>query len=207
MNFAISDMPKHLNGQQKRGVEIKSQQNHFLPRKRPLVEIESQKPTKSVRQTEKMQEALKSFKDYLAGNKLKLTQQRLLIFKVFMSDDNKLSTESLLSEVQDVDDTISRSTVYRTVKHLHDAGIARCIHHNDGVTYYEPMGDQSSRMICERCGKVIPIKNPYFECLQQETARQQGFTLFRYQNVIHGLCCECSKITRSCQACPLKNNQ
>lgn len=138
-----------------------------------------------------MEEALKSFRKYLAGNNLKLTQQRMLIFKVFMSDQGKVSPEELLAGVQEVDETISRSTIYRTVKHLHSAGIARCIHQGDGITYYEPMGDHSCRMICERCGRTIPIRNPYFECIQQETARQQGFTLFRYQSVIHGLCREC----------------
>ena len=139
-----------------------------------------------------MQESLKSFKQYLAHNNLKLTQQRLLIFKVFMSDEGQVSPEELLQGVQNLDETISRSTVYRTVKHLHDSGIARCIHRSNGITYYEPMGDQSSQMVCERCGRTIPIKNPYFECLQHETARQQGFTLFRYQNVIYGLCSNCS---------------
>jgi len=139
-----------------------------------------------------MQESLKSFKQYLAHNNLKLTQQRLLIFKVFMSDEEQVSPEELLQGVQNLDETISRSTVYRTVKHLHDSGIARCIHRSNGITYYEPMGDQSCQMVCERCGRTIPIKNPYFECLQHETARQQGFTLFRYQNVIYGLCADCS---------------
>ena len=138
-----------------------------------------------------MQESLKSFKQYLAHNNLKLTQQRLLIFKVFMSEEGQVSPEELLQGVQKMDDTISRSTVYRTVKHLHNSGIARCIHRSDGITYYEPMGDQSCQMICERCRKTIPVKNPYFECLQQETARQQGFTLFRYQNIIYGLCYDC----------------
>lgn len=144
-----------------------------------------------------MQEALKSFRQYLVHNNLKLTQQRLLIFKVFMSDEGKVSPEELLSGAQSVDETISRSTVYRTVKHLRNAGIARCIHNSDGITYYEPMGDQSSQMVCERCGKTIPVQNPYFECIQQETARQQGFTLFRYQNVIYGLCCDCSSAVRA----------
>ena len=139
-----------------------------------------------------MQEALKSFKQYLLQNNLRLTQQRLLIFKIFMSEEERISPEELLLGAHDVDTTISRSTVYRTVKHLHCAGIARCIHERDGVTYYEPMGDQSCQMICERCGRTIPIKNPYYECLQQETARQQGFTLFRYKSVIYGLCSECS---------------
>jgi len=139
-----------------------------------------------------MQESLKSFKQYLVENNLRLTQQRLLIFKIFMSDEGQISPEELFHGVKDVDNTVSRSTIYRTVKHLHSAGIARCIRHGNGVTYYEPMGDQSCQMICERCGKTIPIKNPYFECLQQETARQEGFTLFRYKNVIYGLCCQCS---------------
>lgn len=144
-----------------------------------------------------MNEALKSFKQYLTQNKLKLTQQRILIFRVFMSGTEQVSPDDLLQGVQGIDQTISRSTVYRTVKHLHQAGIARCIHRNDGVTYYEPMGDQSCQMVCERCGRVIPIKNPYFECLQQETARQQGFTLYRYQNVIYGVCRECTEIIAS----------
>jgi len=140
-----------------------------------------------------MQEALKAFKQYLTINNLKLTQQRLLIFKVFMSDTCPMSSEDLLMAVQDVDRGISRSTVYRTVKHLHNAGIARCIHRADGTTRYEPMGDQCSQMICEHCGKAIPVKNPYLDCLQAETARQQGFTLFRYQTVIYGLCSECCR--------------
>lgn len=144
-----------------------------------------------------MQETLTAFKQYLTQNNLKLTQQRMLIFKVFMSSDKKVSPEALLSNVQDMDSSVSRSTVYRTVKHFYNAGIARCIHQSDGITHYEPMGDQSSQMICERCGRTIPIKNPYFECLQQETARQQGFTLFRYQNVIYGLCCDCNGSTCS----------
>ena len=139
-----------------------------------------------------MQEALKAFKQYLVQNNLRLTQQRILIFKIFMSEEERISPEELLSEAQDVDTTISRSTVYRTVKHLHGAGIARCIHEGDGVTYYEPMGDQSCQMICERCGRSIPVKNPYYECLQQETARQQGFTLYRYTSVLYGLCSDCS---------------
>jgi len=140
-----------------------------------------------------MREALEAFKQYLANNNLKLTQQRMLIFKVFMSDNSQVSPEDLLEGVQGVDETISRSTIYRTVKHLHNAGVARCVRHHDGSTRYEPMGDQCSQMICERCGRSVPVKNPYLDCLQSETARQQGFTLSRYRTVIYGVCAECAR--------------
>ena len=148
-------------------------------------------------QKNKMKEALKSFKGYLTSNNLKLTQQRLLIFKVFMSDDSKVSSENLHQAVQSVDTTVSRSTVYRTIKHFHMAGIARCIHHGEECTCYEPMGDHCSHMICEHCGKSIPVRNPYIDCLQQETARQQGFTLFRHQTVLYGICLECKGLGNS----------
>lgn len=153
-----------------------------------------------------MAEALSSFRKYLSGNNLKLTQQRALIFKVFMSGQGQVSPEELLTRVQEVDESVSRSTIYRTVKHLHGAGIARCIHQGDGITYYEPMGDQSCRMICERCGRSIPVSNPYLECVQQETARQQGFTLFRWQSVLYGLCRECSAGERAGPPGGGKNN-
>lgn len=142
-----------------------------------------------------MKEALKTFKNYLATNRLKLTQQRLLIFKVFLSQDSMLTSEGLLRKVAEMDATISRSTVYRTVRHLHQSGVARCIRLADGTTHYEPMGDHHSRMVCERCGRQFPLINPYLDCLQRESARQQGFTLFHFQTVLHGLCHDCTNQT------------
>lgn len=45
-----------------------------------------------------------------------------------------------------MDGAISRSTVYRTAKHFANTGIARCIHKNDGITYRDPLGDQSCQL-------------------------------------------------------------
>lgn len=153
-----------------------------------------------------MKEALKAFKDYLTSNNLKLTQQRLLIFKVFMSSDKAMSSEDILHAVQSQDASISRSTVYRTVKHFHEAGVAWYSSHPDGSARYESMGDHCSHMVCEQCGKSIPVKNPYFDCLQQETARQQGFTLFRHQTVLYGICRKCRKKNKTscCTEAPCK---
>ncbi len=156
-----------------------------------------------------MQEALKSFKKYLASNALKLTQQRLLILKVFMSEDGEINSENLLKAVQDIDPAVSRSTVYRTIKHFHHAGIARCIHHRDGSSHYEPTGDHNCHMVCERCGTTTPILNPYMDCLQQETARQQGFTLSHYRTTLYGLCGQCRAALHSAKSatCRHTDNQ
>ncbi|MGE4292137.1 MAG: Fur family transcriptional regulator [Desulfovibrio sp.] len=150
-----------------------------------------------------MNEALKKFRNYLATSNLKLTPQRLLIFKVFHSQNAMQTCEELLMKVMELDPCISRSTVYRTMKHLHDAGVARCVRLSDRTTNYEPMGDHHSRMICERCGRQIPLVNPYLDCLHRETARQQGFTLFHFETVLHGLCHECANATLNQPDCAL----
>jgi len=149
-----------------------------------------------------VKEALKTFKDYLAANRLKLTRQRLLIFKVFLSQDAMLTSEGLLRKVTEMDASISRSSVYRTVRHLHQSGVARCIRLTDGTTRYEPVGDHHSRMVCERCGRQFPLINPYLDCLQRESARQQRFTLFHCQTVLHGLCHECTNATNGVPGSP-----
>jgi Fur family ferric uptake transcriptional regulator len=164
--------------------------------------IGAQNRQDTTNQEQDVNEALKTLKEYLDANTLKLTQQRLLIFKVLFSQKGMISSEELLAEITGLDSGISRSTVYRTMKHLHHAGVARCIRHDDGSTRYEPMGDHHSTMICERCGKTIPLMNPYLDCLQRESARQQGFTLFRFRTVIHGLCHACTVETRDEPGCP-----
>lgn len=143
-----------------------------------------------------MKESQKKFKEYLSANHLKMTPQRTLIFKVFLSSDEPISPDTLLERVQEIDDSVSRSTVYRTIKHLLNAGIARCIHQSDGSTLYEPMSDHYSQFICERCERSFPIINPFMDCLQEETARQQGFSLFRYQTTLYGLCNDCRAVIR-----------
>jgi Fur family ferric uptake transcriptional regulator len=135
------------------------------------------------------------FKNYLKSNQLKLTSQRKIILDVFISHDTQVTAEELFKEVSELDSRISLSTVYRTVKHLLQSGLARCAHYGDGSTRYEPTDGHSNYLICERCGKKILIDNPYVECLLAETARQEGFQPFQTQLVIHGLCHQCTRNT------------
>lgn len=139
------------------------------------------------------------FQDYLKANRLKLTSQRKLILDIFISGSQLLTAEELFRQVTDIDPGISLSTVYRTFKHLQQAGLARCVHYGDGTTRYEPSDGQKSYLVCEKCGKKIPIINPYLECLQQESARQEGFRMFRSRTTIYGLCHECLKEHMPCQ--------
>lgn len=138
-----------------------------------------------------MNETTRIFQEYLKANRLKLTSQRKLILDVFISRGTCVTADELFQDVAEMDDGISLSTVYRTVKHLLQSGLARCSHYGDGTTRYEPAEGQTSHLICDNCGKKIPLANPYLECVHAEAARQEGFRMFQCRVTIHGLCHEC----------------
>ncbi|GAB7024411.1 Fur family transcriptional regulator [Salidesulfovibrio brasiliensis] len=133
------------------------------------------------------------FKTYLTSNGLKLTSQRKLILNVFMTLDRPVTSEELFQEGHSMDESISLSTVYRSLKHLQNAGIARCVRLTDGVTRYECVRGHDSHLICERCGKRIPLDNPYLDCVQREAARQEGFRVYHCCVELHGICHDCAK--------------
>lgn len=133
----------------------------------------------------------KFFQEYLKTNRLKLTSQRKLILDVFASSTHQMTAEELHAEVSNIDPGISLSTVYRTLKHLLQSGLGRCVHFGDGTTRFEFSDGQNCYMICETCGRKIPVTNPYVDCIFEENARQEGFRMFRSQSTIYGICHQC----------------
>ena len=77
-----------------------------------------------------------------------------------------------------VDDKISISTVYRTVKLFEDAGIIERHDFREGRARYEQMRDSHhDHLINLRDGKVIEFTSEEIEKLQAEIARRLGYKL------------------------------
>src|SRR2546426_8083063 len=67
---------------------------------------------------------------------LKRTAQRDLILDIFLRTEAHLSSEDLYRLVQKDDPSIGQTTVYRTLKLLTEAGLAREVRFGDGRTHY-----------------------------------------------------------------------
>ncbi len=77
-----------------------------------------------------------------------------------------------------MDDRISISTVYRTVKLFEDAGIIERHDFRDGRSRYEPVPDEHhDHLIDMRSGTVVEFRSEEIEQLQEEIARKLGFRL------------------------------
>ncbi len=145
-----------------------------------------------------MQEPMRIFADYVADHGLKNTPQRRLIVDVFFKSDKHLSTEDLYDLVRKEDNGIGQATVYRTLKLLCDAGLAREMHFGDGIARYEPVEDDShhDHLICASCHKNIEVVDENIERLQVELAKKHGFTLTSHRMYLYGVCKDCRKAAK-----------
>ena len=146
-----------------------------------------------------MSEPQRVFSDYIADHGLKQTPQRRLIVQVFFAADTHLTTEELYAKVRAVDSGVGQATVYRTLKLLCEAGLAKEMHFGDGTARYEPALDEShhDHLICTQCGKNIEVLDETIETLQEILARNHDFILTSHRMYLYGICSGCRKNPKS----------
>lgn len=131
-------------------------------------------------------------KNYLHTLGLRMTPQRQCIMEVFLREEGHRTIESLLTAIHQVDPTIGQATVYRTMKILCEAHVAREVHFGDGAARYEHLHEQHhDHLICERCGLTIEALDPDIERLQEALAHKHGFILTSHRFTLYGICAKC----------------
>ncbi|MFS8036281.1 transcriptional repressor [Xanthobacter sp. AM11] len=109
---------------------------------------------------------------------MRMTEQRRVIARVLSGAQDHPDVEELHRRAVAIDDNISISTVYRTVKMLEDAGIIERHDFGDGRARYEQMPDEHhDHLIDLRSGRVIEFRSEEIEALQEAVARRLGFKL------------------------------
>jgi len=132
---------------------------------------------------------------YQRRHALKTTTQREKIVDVFLRGSrttSHVSIDELLASVRLDNPRVGYATVYRTVKHLLDAGLAASRQFGDGQTRYEVAGSESrhhDHLICQKCRLILEFEEPEIERLQDSVAsRLGGFRVIQHKLELYGLC-------------------
>ncbi len=135
------------------------------------------------------------FEQYLKEKDLKLTVQRGLILRTFLNHRGHISAEELFQKAREKQAHVGFATVYRTLKHLTQCGLARELDFGDGRIKYEPEFDRQhhDHMICTSCGAYIEFLSPQIEDLQEQVSRKHGFKITSHRMQLYGLCQKCQK--------------
>jgi Fur family ferric uptake transcriptional regulator len=113
-----------------------------------------------------------------AAQGMRMTEQRRVIARVLASSDDHPDVEELYRRCAKVDDRISISTVYRTVRLFEDAGIIERHDFREGRARYETATEgHHDHLINLRSGEVIEFQSEEIERLQAEVARKLGYKL------------------------------
>src|SRR4029078_4534870 len=131
--------------------------------------------------------------DHLQKTGLRRTSQRDLILETFLRTEDHLTSEDLYNLVKRSDPTVGQTTIYRTLKLLTEAGLAREVRFGDNKTYYEHHynHEHHDHMICTECGVVIEFFSPAIEALQDEMASNFAFKPTHHSLRMWGVCSDC----------------
>jgi Fur family ferric uptake transcriptional regulator len=133
------------------------------------------------------------FDAYLVKHHLKRSEQRDVILDAFLKAQKHVSVDDLLTLVQKRRPDIGRTTVYRTLKLLQEAGLASELA-LDGESRFEVdyKREHHDHFICKSCGDIFEFSSPEIERLQDEEAREIGFVIEGHRHQIFGSCRRCA---------------
>lgn len=135
------------------------------------------------------------FLEHIQRSGLRRTAQRDLIMEIFLRTEEHLTSEDLYWHVQREDPSVGHTTVYRTLKLLTEAGLAREVRFGDNKTYYEHHynHEHHDHMICTECGLVIEFFSQDIESLQEQMAEKFDFRPTHHSLRMWGVCAACSQ--------------
>ena len=124
----------------------------------------------------------KNIEALCAAKGMRMTEQRRVIARVLAQSDDHPDVEELYRRCVRVDNRISISTVYRTMRLFEDAGIIERHDFRDGRARYETSPDiHHDHLINLRTGEIIEFQSEEIERLQTDVARKLGYKLIDHR--------------------------
>jgi Fur family ferric uptake transcriptional regulator len=129
------------------------------------------------------------FRRYLHGQKLKFTPERAMILDAALRKAGLFEAEQLVADLKQVGHRASRATVYRTLNHLHDAGVLKQVFFDNKQSYYEVIAGRQAYdyLICVETGRVVEFSSDKLKRLRDEICQQHGFEPLSHQFHIFGV--------------------
>ena len=117
-----------------------------------------------------------------------MTDQRRTIAKLLESTNDHPDVEELHKRVNQVDQSISLATVYRTVKLFEESGILEKLEFGDGRARYEDADrEHHDHLINIQNGEVIEFVDSDIELLQEKIANKLGYRLLGHKLELYGV--------------------
>jgi Fur family transcriptional regulator, ferric uptake regulator len=124
----------------------------------------------------------------------RLTNPRKVIVEALLGFEHAFSAEDVVRQVESVDPSIGRATVFRTLDVLSQLGALDRLHGPDGChSYVQGMGKDTHyhHLVCSSCGTVVPFEGCTVDDMLAELQRTTNFEISNHMLEVFGLCEKC----------------
>ena len=129
------------------------------------------------------------FRRFLKRQNLRFTTERALILEAVMSEPGVFEADALYEQMRSDDHRVSRATIYRTLKHLREAGIVREVLIDAGRAHYAmSFGSKpTGHLVCLETERIIEFPTERLDELMREVCAEHGFAPVSHRMVIYGV--------------------
>ena len=140
-----------------------------------------------------MKSAKTIFREHLRNNGMLYSEQREQILDIFLKTEKHPTINDLYDLVRKKHPQIGLATVYRTMKIICDAGLARETDFGGNIRRFEHKykHQHHDHLVCLKCGRIIEVLSPEIEKLQENLAKKHRFKVARHRMEIFGTCSKC----------------
>lgn len=140
-----------------------------------------------------MQKRLDEFEARCRKHGLKLTPQRIAIYKALISTDSHPTADEVCRIVREDISNISLDTVNRTLLTLTEIGAAFQVEGTGQPRRFDGGLEDHQHFLCIKCGKVIDFRHEDLGEIHIPHEIQGQFQILRKTIYLEGFCSECAE--------------
>jgi Fur family peroxide stress response transcriptional regulator len=107
--------------------------------------------------------------------------------------DDHPTADQIIEVVKQRVPGVSRTTVYRVLEMLVDAGMIRRLHHPGSAARFDGKIRRHHHLICKKCNKVIDLESAKLDRLSVPDVAAEGFEIDDFSVQFVGTCAACRK--------------
>ncbi|MBN1626464.1 MAG: transcriptional repressor [Deltaproteobacteria bacterium] len=138
-----------------------------------------------------MDEQLLDFETSCRNSGLKVTHQRMEIFRELLTADDHPTADILHQRIRNKLPTVSLDTVYRTLATLADCGLINRVNTSESLARFEVRKAPHHHLICRRCGVIKDFIWPFIDKAELPDGIANWGEIKDKNLVAYGICRKC----------------
>jgi Fur family transcriptional regulator, peroxide stress response regulator len=133
------------------------------------------------------------FRTKCKENGLRVTHQKVIIYKELLKALDHPSPEQLFNRLKSTLHGLSFDTVYRTLSVFNAMGIIDLVEGYGTARRFDPKLEKHHHFQCRNCGMIIDFKSDYYDKLDIPKKIAKECKVIKSQVTIEGFCKKCRK--------------